>query len=227
MMIDKAERERFERLLPGYVCNRLDAADRDWLLQFVASHPEMAVQVDIERSLRDVLRSDLPKAPADQELAPFMTRIRADAGAQPSSWLQRFQEQFRKSLAMPMMKPAWASLGTLVVVQAGIIALLLNTRGGTGESPMSGAEPAQWRSLGAAPTTTGPVLQLTFKPAATEADIRLLLVKIRGSIVAGPGQLGHYMVRIADGRAEDIAQQLRGHEILEAIDVLPDIPRED
>lgn len=227
MMIDKAERERFERLLPGYVCNRLNASDVEWLEQFVAAYPEMAVQVDVERSLRDVLRSEMPKAPEDQGIAPFMERIRADRRPPPSHWLRRFLRHFRESLALPMMKPAWATLGTLVVVQAGIIALLLAAGSGLGEAPMSDAEPAQWRSVGAEPTAAGPVLQLTFKPTATEADIRLLLVKIRGSIVAGPGQLGHYIVRVADGRAENIAHELQSHDILEAVEVLPELPKED
>lgn len=227
MTIEKAERERFERLLPGYVCDRLDAYEREWLEQFVAAHPEMAAQVDIERELRNVLRAELPEAPADQGLVPFMARIHADGGAPPANSLHRFKESFRASLALPTMKLAWTGLASVVVVQAGIIALLFGVRGGGG-LPIGESGLAQWRSTDApAIKAEGPVLQLTFKPTATEAEIRLLLVKLGGTIVAGPGQLGHYIVRLADGQTEAVAQQLRGHEILVAIEVLPDIPKED
>lgn len=224
MKNEQSERERFEQLLPAYVCNRLDASDREWLEQFVRAHPELAADVDIERGLRDVLRSELPGSPSRQGLEGFMARVRTNGKAPPPNWLQRFRERF----APPMMKPAWAALGTLMIVQSGIIAFLLAARSGTGELLMSEAEPVPWRSVGQTPAApTGPVLQLSFKPTATEADIRLLLVRIRGSIVAGPGQLGHYIVRLEDGQVEAAAQKLSGHPILEAVEVLPGIPQND
>ncbi|WP_045225817.1 hypothetical protein [Methyloterricola oryzae] len=224
MINEQPERERFEQLLPGYVCNRLDRSDREWLEQFVRAHPELATHVAIEEGLRDVLRSEIPRAPGRQGLEGFMACVRADGKAPSSNWLQRFRESF----ALPMMKPAWAALGTLVIVQSGIIAFLVAARSGTGELLMSEAEPVPWRSVSPAPAApSGPVLQISFKPTATEAEIRLLLVRIRGSIVAGPGQLGHYIVRIEDGQVAATAQELSTHPILEAVEVLPEIPQKD
>ena len=39
-------------------------------------------------------------------------------------------------------------------------------------------------------STPGPYLKVNFKADAREADIRLLLVEIHGSLAGGPGQLG-------------------------------------
>lgn len=228
-MSEQPDKERFDQLLVSYVCGRLGTADRLWMERFVKDHPEFAVQVDIERSLREVLREEMPKTPPDQGLDGFMERIREDSEALPPApppgWARTFWNNFKQSLAVPMMKPAWATAAVLVVAQSGIIGFLLANGADQGEPVL--AETAQWRSVGDAGTVRGPVLQITFRPTATEAEIRLLLVKIRGSIVAGPGQLGHYIVKLADDRAEATAQELKGNEILEAVEVLPEIPRED
>ncbi|MBS1214872.1 MAG: hypothetical protein H6R26_3489 [Proteobacteria bacterium] len=231
-MSEQPDKERFDELLVGFVCDRLEARERLWMEQFLLNHPELAVEVEIERNLREVLREAMPKSPADQGLDRFMRRIEEDSKESPPltppGWARTFWDNFKHSLAVPMMKPAWATMGIMVLAQTGIIGFLLAARSGQGDVTRAETEFAQWRSVGEAATfARGPVLQITFKPTATEAEIRLLLVKIRGTIVAGPGQLGHYIVKVPEDRVEATAQELQGNEILESVEILPEIPKEE
>jgi hypothetical protein len=85
---------------------------------------------------------------------------------------------------------------------------------------------AEWRSVGDASPYHGPVLQITFKPSATEEEIRLLLVKIRGTLVGGPGQLGNYFVKVPDEKVEEAQKQVMGSPIIESVNILQDVPIE-
>ena len=70
----------------------------------------------------------------------------------------------------------------------------------------------------------GPYLKLNFKADAREADIRLLLVNIHGSLAAGPGQLGDYYVRVPAQQIDAITAQLKGDPIVEGLQVVDGLP---
>jgi hypothetical protein len=70
----------------------------------------------------------------------------------------------------------------------------------------------------------GPYLKVNFKGDAREADIRLLLVEVNGSLAAGPGQLGDYYVRIAAPQTEAAAAKLRASTIVDAVAVVDALP---
>jgi hypothetical protein len=55
----------------------------------------------------------------------------------------------------------------------------------------------------------GQLLQITFKPLATETQIRALLSSVQGEIVAGPGALGVYAVRVPDRQGAVALAKLR------------------
>ena len=117
------------------------------------------------------------------------------------------------------LRPALAYAAVaLVVVQAGVIGALVMQQG------TQDAELAQWRSLPAASAVGGPVLRINFKPDTSERDIRMLLVRINGSLVGGPGQLGAYIVYVPADRivAAEATAQSDAH--VEAVDLLAVLP---
>ena len=55
----------------------------------------------------------------------------------------------------------------------------------------------------------GPYLKVNFKADAREADIRMLLVEVNGSLAGGPGQLGDWYVRIPEARIAAATDKLK------------------
>jgi hypothetical protein len=70
----------------------------------------------------------------------------------------------------------------------------------------------------------GPYLKLNFKADAREADIRMLLVEIDGSLAAGPGQLGDYYVRIPANRAATLADKAKASAIVDNVALVDALP---
>ena len=72
-----------------------------------------------------------------------------------------------------------------------------------------------------------PVLQVTFKPNVTERDMRLLLVKIAGRVIDGPGQLGDYIVSVPARQIEPARQHLEDSGLVDEVTVLDRPPVRD
>ncbi len=70
----------------------------------------------------------------------------------------------------------------------------------------------------------GPYLKVNFKGDAREADIRMLLVEVHGSLAAGPGQLGDYYVRIAAPQLDAVTDKLKASAIVDAVAVVDALP---
>jgi len=128
-------------------------------------------------------------------------------------------ERIRAYLATWQLTPAMAVAATVVVAQAGIIGALLVAQQG-GED----AEFATVRSVDPGQVVSGPVLQVSFRPETSEADLRALLVGIGGTLVGGPGQLGNYLVIVPPGRVEQASRQLAANRLVEDVSVLQQIP---
>jgi hypothetical protein len=66
---------------------------------------------------------------------------------------------------------------------------------------------------------------VNFKADAKEADIRMLLVEINGSLAGGPGQLGDWYVRVPEARIAAAADKIKGSPIVDGVahvDALPE-----
>jgi hypothetical protein len=92
-------------------------------------------------------------------------------------------------LAGPALRPAAAFAALLIIAQAAIITGLVGER----------TEQESTRAL--APGEKAVVFVVAFDPAATEADIRALLLKAGGTIIDGPRQLGDYRISVPANRA--------------------------
>jgi anti-sigma factor RsiW len=89
-----------------------------------------------------------------------------------------------------------------------------------------GLDKVMARIRAARPTVVdpGPFLKVNFKADAREADIRMLLVEMGGSLAAGPGQLGDWYVRVSPGKANALAERLWASPIVEAVVVVDALP---
>jgi hypothetical protein len=88
------------------------------------------------------------------------------------------------------------------------------------------SDQTEWRSVGESAKFQGPFLQVTFKSSATEEEIRLLMVKIQGSFLSGPGQLGNYIVKVPQDKIEAAEKQVAESSIIESVSLLQDMPIE-
>jgi Putative zinc-finger len=172
--------DRFNELLPWYVNGTLDDADRAWVEQHLAEHPEAREELDWFRSLQTQMRQDVPAVPQTIGLARTLHLIRGD---RPT-----LAERVTGFFASLGMRPGLALAGVaLMAVQGGVIHQLLQP--GQDDS-------AEVRALGTPRVETGVLLKLKFAPGTREVDIRMALVAVQGNVAAGPGPQGDYFVRV-------------------------------
>lgn len=224
MMNEQEHRTQFQHWLLLYVNGQLDDVKKAWMEHFIADHPDAATEVEFERTLKDTLHNELPAYTPDQGLNTLLNRIRAEESAlQPATprkqnhignrWFDAFNSLW--------LNPKWAVAVAVILLQTGAITTLLLSRTG-----VTLPEQSQWRSVTAPSQAQGPVLEISFKSTSTEADIRLLLVKIRGTLLGGPGQLGKYLVKVPDGTITEAQKDVESSGIIESVQILPELPLE-
>ena len=198
---------RFQELLPWYVNGTISDADRAWVDRYVADDPLARAELDWYRSLSTRMKDSAPAVPATIGLSKAMTLIRGD---RPT-----LAERLSAFFGGFVMRPAFALAGfAIIAAQTGLI---LNLMGDKDES-------SEMRAAQTVPVKEGPLLKLNFAPDAKEADIRLLLMSVQGSLVGGPGQLGDYYVRVAAGKEAAAAAQLKAAPIVQAVTLAPGLP---
>ena len=164
---------------------RLNDIDRAWMNSYLAENPKASLDVEIERSLKQALHDELPHFAADKGLNDFMARVRSEASTTQrpafAESCKRFIQQCQAAVGSLFVSPRWAMAMTVLVAQAALIGVLISHR----TTPIVTTQ-SEWRSVSSPSQYQGPVLQITFKPTATEEGIRLLLVQIGGSFLDGP-----------------------------------------
>lgn len=199
--------ERFEELLPWYANGTLKGEDRAWVEAYLEQHPEARSELDWYRSLQRRVHENAPAVPATIGLARTMRLIQGD---RPT-----LAERITAFFGNFAMRPAFA-MATLAVVavQGGVILSLL------GEV----REEEQIRALNATRVEEGPMLKVSFAPEAREADIRMLMVQVRGELAGGPGQLGDYYLRVPPGSEAEALAKVQSASIVQAASLAPGVP---
>ena len=199
--------ERFEELLPWYANGTLQGEDRAWVEAYLEQHPEARSELDWYRSLQKRVHENAPAVPATIGLARTMRLIQGD---RPT-----LAERFAALFGNFAMRPAYAlATFAVVVAQGGVILSLL------GEV----REEEQIRALSATRVEEGPMLKVSFAPDAREADIRLLMVQVRGELAGGPGQLGDYYLRVPPGSEAEALAKVQSAPIVQAASLAPGVP---
>lgn len=215
-------KEKFDELLPFYVNDTLDESERAWVDAYLREHPKSAAELQWYRTLQDTMKGDAPAVSAEVGLERVMTRIRAErtptrAPARPAatpSLFARVRDWLATLAPQPLLRPALAGALAVVVVQ-GIVIANLATKGDEG---------SEIRAVQPSVVDSGPYLKVNFKADAREADIRMLLVEVDGSLAGGPGQLGDWYVRIPEARIAAAADKINTSTIVDAVtrvDALP------
>ena len=177
-------------LLPFHVNGTLDAAERQRVVAHLAACEACREELALLEALKAGVRAaDAGSPPLEMGWQRLARDMRADG---------------RRRSGRGWLKLALAASLLVVVVQTGLLV------------QRHGAEPG-YRPAGV--TETGVVLQVRFRPQASEAEMRALLQSIGGRIVDGPGALGIYRVRLAEGRdAAAVLKQLQGRpELVEHV----------
>lgn len=203
--------ERFEELLPWYANGTLNAEDRAWVESYLKEHPEAGAELAWYRSLSARMHDSAPAVPATIGLARAMTLIRGD---RPT-----FAERLSAFFGSFGMRPAAAFAGLAIFAVQGAIILNLLSPADDGVDGMRAARPTA--------VAEGPMLKINFAPDAKEADIRMLLVSVRGRLAGGPGQLGDYFVTVPAGKEAAIAEQIKSNPIVQAVTLAPGLPPQE
>jgi hypothetical protein len=215
---------RFDELLPFYVNGTLGDDDRLFVERWLREHPGADVELRWTRSLQQRLQEDAVAVSSEVGLERALRRIRAErpteqpraapASAAVSPW-QRARDWLSSLLPPPMRGPVLAGALAVVALQGVVIASLMSERD-------------EWDAVrGARPSIvaeSGPYLKVNFKADAREADIRLLLIGVQGSLAAGPGQLGDYYVRIPKAQLAAATAQMQASAVVEGVSVVDALP---
>jgi anti-sigma factor RsiW len=186
------DRNDARALLAWYAAGTLAPGDRAEVERLLAASPAARAELEWLRALKRDLPETLAMPAGDLGQARLMQRIALERAGPKAAELARRAERPRWQL------PAFALAAAMLVAQAGVIGFLLHDRDAS-LAPLAGP-----------PAAAGDLLQVTFRPDATERDIRALLGSVQAELVGGPGALGVYTVRVPAGRAEAAAAALRG-----------------
>jgi hypothetical protein len=214
-------KSRFDELLPFYVNGTLNDADRAWVDDYLREHPGAAAELRWYESLRTRLVEDAPAVSSEVGMDRALHRMRTEGPTphlprRPAAppWWERARDFLASVVPQPVLRPALAAAVAVVALQALVIVQM------AGEVD----ESTQLRSVPGTAVEQGPYVKLNFKPEAREADIRMLLVEVQGSLAAGPGQLGDYYVRVPAARLEAARQALRASHIVDNVAVVDGLP---
>jgi hypothetical protein len=211
-----SEYEKFLNLLPWYLNNTLSREDKTWVDGYIASHPDAAVDLELERSLASQTINEVAHLPEDAGFSELMRRVRLDRTKTVK--LPAPQNRSIKDLFLSTFGGFFVTLGrpgasiavtALAVVQAGIIASILMTQ----------HQPAEtvYRSL--APPNTK-LLGVQIRPTTTEQEFRQLFVNKNIEIVGGPSQIGEYRISVPKNNFDQVAEQLEQSPFVESVTVI-------
>ena len=186
-------------LLPWYVNGTLDVAARralDQEIEHSAALRSEVVWLRLVRSqIREQAQADIDQRSDDAGLDTLMALVHA--------------EQSGKVLPLPSRITRWVSGARRFPLSMGVAAALVMAQAVIIGSLLDRPAPDPLRTLSGGIAVGGQLLQITFKPLATETQIRALLSSVQGEIVAGPGALGVYAVRVPDHQAAAALEKLR------------------
>lgn len=191
---------------PWYLNETLSDEDRRWFEARLADDDRLASALEFDRRIALTLEQRAAEVPADLGWDKLLRRVRAErtettpaAPARPAGLWARFADRL-SGLFTPAVGTAMAAV---LVAQTVAIGFLV-------EREPSGAE---YRSVGGVHPT--PVIRAIVEESVTEKQLRTALQSQGATIVAGPSQLGEYLLRVEAGAdRETVGKALQGEGIL-------------
>jgi hypothetical protein len=211
---------RFDELLPFYVNGTLNADDSAWIEHYLHEHPLAANEVNWLRSVQATAQNEAVPVSSEIGLERALRRIHGERAAAapvkaPLSAVERLRDWFSRLVPGPMLKPALAGALAVIALQAVVITAMVGER----------EETSLIRKVPDIGTTEQPAyVKVNFRPDATEADIRMLLLDVQANIASGPGQLGDYYVRVPAWQVDAVQAMLGASAIVEGVAVVDALP---
>ena len=188
------------QLLPWYVNNTLTPSERDWVELKLRDDKLLHDEVEFLRALRSSVRQASQTSPGELGLRRLQRRVAEE----------RRQQTKPQSPRSPVVwwRPALAAAVLVIFVQSGLLVDMWDSSNKGGYTP-----------LGESVQGVGAVLQVTFAPDATEAEMRRVIREVGGELVGGPGAMGVYRIRLnvtgdEESRVEDAIRRLKGYRTL-------------
>ena len=212
-------KSRFDELLPFYVNGTIGADDRTWIEHYLREHPQAANELNWLRAVQLVTQEETLPVSSEVGLERVMQRIRAErpvaSSAAPASFVERVRDWLSSLIAPTLLKPALAGALAVIALQAVVITTMVGER----------EEWSTERTVQPIGTTEQPAfVKVNFRPDATEADIRMLLLDVQANIASGPGQLGDYYVRVPAWQVDAVQAMLGASAIVEGVAVVDALP---
>lgn len=200
--------ERIQALLPWFVTDRLDAAERTEVEAHLNGCPDCRAEERLERRLS----AEVAAMPMDVEQSwarlrarlerPSASRGRGSGGGWAAAW---------RGLGRSLRGgPPW--VGWAMAAQAAVMILLLgmvwprpaSTPGAAG-APVD----ARYHALGATPSPRVGNVVVMFRPGMPERDLRAVLLEDQARLVDGPTAAGAYVISVPGARREAVLTALR------------------
>ena len=208
------DEDRFDELLPWYVNGTLDAAGRAWIETQAEASPKLAALLRAELGAASALRQATAQATAttpdedDQDHVMLLARIRAErAHAAPPRRARQAPQAPAAWMTSALRPTLFAGMAAALCIQAGVI-VWMAVRPGQVVGTLHSEVVTEMRTL-----------RVTFKPEASETQIRTLLVGASARIVGGPTQLGEYWVASATRSLDDMRASLLRSSLVATIEV--------
>lgn len=189
-------------LLPWYANGTLPDAQRSEVERHLGGCEHCRAELAWITRLGADVKAATPRPAGDLGLSRFLERIAPESNVLP----------LRRRERPRWLVPALALAASVLVAQTLVIGVLLHDRQQT------------LHTLGGPGVAQGTLLQVTFTPQATEAQIRLLLASVEARIVDGPGALGVYTVSVPPEHADVAMRGLQAAQDVVA-SVAPAQPR--
>lgn len=227
---------RLQALLPSYVNSTASASERLYVKNVLAQSAQARTALAWHEALAEKVINDVDAVPSDLGWAKLRAKARLTGHAQTLDKLNAAAgaENWRRraiDLLAPCMPHRWLpapALGSvcalLVAVVAGQGYLLVQSSSAESYGAARGSQP-----VGTAKEfpvfAQSKYIQLNFKDAVSERDMRLLLVRTGAAIVNGPGQLGDYTVAVPSNELDQALAQFKESLLTESARVV-DLPSE-
>ena len=169
------QQEHPAELLPWFVNETLSTEERYAVEQHIATCPQCQQEIALLQEMRSHVKGTRSESPGEFGLNRLLSTVRND----------RSVTEVPEQSSSPWWKTGFAIAASLIIfIQAG---LLIDTWYlSKPVVPLTGPQPQ------------GLVLQVSFTPTTTEAQIREIITAIHGRFIDGPSSLGIYRIRLDD-----------------------------